>query len=155
MCWLWLSGVVIVLDQASKLLAEQALPYAEAHRLLPVLDLTLLYNRGAAFSFLAGAGGWQRWVFIGIALAVSLFLLNWMRRTPRQHWCVAASLALLLGGALGNLFDRIVYGHVIDFISVHYAGWYFPAFNLADSAITLGAILLIYDMLFISGRKPR
>ncbi|WP_432696820.1 signal peptidase II [Marinobacterium sp. YM272] len=150
--WLWLSAVVILLDLGSKYLADSRLTYADPVQILPVFDLTLLYNKGAAFSFLAAEGGWQRWLFILIALGVSLMLLVWMKRTPARVWWLGAGLSLLLGGALGNLYDRIVHGHVIDFISVHYAGWYFPAFNLADTAITCGAILLIIDMLF-AGRE--
>jgi len=146
--WLWITLLVIVLDLGSKYLADTLLEYARPIPVLPIFDLTLLYNKGAAFSFLSGAGGWQRWLFILIAGGVSALLLIWMRRTPVRPWWLGVGLALLLGGALGNLYDRIVYGHVVDFISVHYAGWYFPAFNLADSAITLGAGLLIFDMLF-------
>lgn len=146
--WLWLTALVLVLDLSTKHLADSLLAYAQARPLLPVFDLTLLYNRGAAFSFLSAAGGWQRWLFILIALAVSALLLVWLRRTPARPWWPGCGLALLLGGALGNLYDRIVHGHVVDFISLHYAGWYFPAFNIADTAITLGAGLLIFDMLF-------
>jgi signal peptidase II len=116
--------------------------------LLPVFDLTLLYNTGAAFSFLAGAGGWQRWLFVAIAMGMSAFLLHWMYRTPRSHYLLGVGLALVLGGALGNLYDRTVHGHVVDFISLHWEGYYFPAFNIADTAITLGTIALLVDMLF-------
>lgn len=152
--WLWLSVLVLVLDLGTKHLANSGLDYASPVRLLPVFDLTLLYNKGAAFSFLSAAGGWQRWLFILIAGGVSALLLVWMRRTPARPWWPACALALLLGGALGNLYDRIVHGHVVDFISLHYAGWYFPAFNLADTAITLGAGLLIIDMLFGGRTAP-
>lgn len=150
--WLWLTAVVILLDLCSKYLADSRLNYADPVQVLPIFDLTLLYNKGAAFSFLSAAGGWQRWLFILIAFGVSLMLLVWMKRTPLRPWWLGMGLALLLGGALGNLYDRIIHGHVIDFISVHYAGWYFPAFNLADAAITCGAVLLIIDMLF-AGRE--
>lgn len=153
--WLWLSAVVILLDLGTKYLADTRLSYADPVSILPVFDLTLLYNKGAAFSFLAAEGGWQRWLFILIALGVSLMLLVWMKRTPFRPWWLGAGLALLLGGALGNLYDRIVHGHVVDFISVHYGGWYFPAFNLADTAITCGAILLIIDMLFTGDHSAR
>lgn len=146
--WLWLSLLVILLDLGSKYLAESLLSYATPVHLLPIFDLTLLYNTGAAFSFLAGAGGWQRWLFVAIAVGMCVFLLHWMRRTPvRQRW-LGMGLALVLGGALGNLFDRIVHGHVVDFISLHWAGYYFPAFNIADTAITLGTLALLADMLF-------
>lgn len=146
--WLWLSLLVIVLDLGSKYLADSLLTYASPVPLLPVFDLTLLYNTGAAFSFLAGAGGWQRWLFVAIALGMSAFLLHWMHRTPRSHRLLGVGLALVLGGALGNLYDRTVHGHVVDFISLHWAGHYFPAFNIADTAITLGTLALLADMLF-------
>jgi signal peptidase II len=151
--WLWLSLLVIVLDLASKYLADSLLTYASPVPLLPVFDLTLLYNTGAAFSFLAGAGGWQRWLFVAIALGMSAFLLHWMWRTPRSQRVLGAGLALVLGGALGNLYDRTVHGHVVDFISLHWANHYFPAFNIADCAITLGTILLLVDMFFLGGKE--
>jgi signal peptidase II len=153
--WLWLSVLVVVLDQGSKWLAEGRLDYGIPNPVLPVFDLTLLYNRGAAFSFLADAGGWQRWFFALVALLVSAALVVWMKRTARVHWWLGMGLGLLLGGALGNLYDRVVLGHVVDFISLHYNGYYFPAFNLADSAITLGAVLLIIDTLFFEKSRSR
>jgi len=148
--WLWLSLLVVIVDLSSKYIANNALNYGEPNPLLPMFDLTLLYNKGAAFSFLAEAGGWQRWVFAVIAVAVSGMLVVWLRRTPRAQWWLGLGLSMVLGGALGNLYDRVVLGYVIDFISLHYAGYYFPAFNLADTAITIGAGLLIIDMLFLS-----
>ncbi|MBY4678231.1 signal peptidase II [Marinobacterium arenosum] len=149
--WIWLALLVVVLDLGTKYVADQVLSYGVPRPVLPVFDLTLLYNTGAAFSFLADAGGWQRWVFALIALLVSGMLIHWMHRTPARQWWLGIGLALVLGGAIGNLYDRIVQGYVIDFISLHYKGWYFPAFNLADTAITLGAVVLIVDMLFLSG----
>ena len=146
--WLWLTVVVIVLDQISKLYFENSLSLYEQIVIIPdYFSWTLAYNTGAAFSFLADAGGWQRWFFAVVALVVSGVLLVWMKGLkPHETW-VAVALALILGGALGNLFDRVAYGHVIDFILVHWQSrWYFPAFNLADSAITLGAIMLVLDM---------
>lgn len=151
--WLWLVVVVIALDLFTKFQATSLLSYGVAHPLLPVFDLTLLHNTGAAFSFLAKAGGWQRWFFAVIAIVVSIVLLVWMARTPRQQRWLGAGLALLLGGALGNLYDRIVQGYVIDFISLHYNGYYFPAFNLADTAITIGAAMLVIDMIWFSDTK--
>lgn len=148
--WLWLSAIIIVLDLAIKYWADAVLPYGIAHPQLPVFDLTLLYNKGAAFSFLAGAGGWQRWFFAVIAIGVSIVLLVWLARTQRTQRWLGCSLALVLGGAIGNLYDRIVHGYVIDYISLHYDQYYFPAFNLADAAITVGAIMLIIDMLWLS-----
>ncbi|MFW1677256.1 signal peptidase II [Pontibacter sp. JAM-7] len=151
--WLWLAVVVVGLDYMTKQLAVSLLSYGDPHPVLPVFDLTLLYNYGAAFSFLSDAGGWQRWLFVLIALAVSAVLVIWLKRTERQLWWLGLGLSLILGGALGNLYDRVMLGYVVDFISVHYQSWYFPAFNLADSAITLGAILLIIDTLFLERRR--
>ena len=148
--WLWLSVLVIVLDLGTKFWASSVLLYNDPVQVLPVFDLRLLHNTGAAFSFLAAAGGWQRWLFAAIALVVSYFIFRWLRETPKSVASLAMAYNLILGGALGNLFDRIVHGYVVDFISVHYAGWYFPAFNIADSAITCGAALLIIDMLFFA-----
>lgn len=151
--WLWLTLLVLVIDLVSKYLADSLLSYASPVPLLPVFDLTLLYNTGAAFSFLASAGGWQRWLFVAIAVGMSAFLLHWMWRTPRTQRCLGMGLALVLGGALGNLFDRSVHGHVIDFISLHWANYYFPAFNIADCAITLGTVLLLVDMFFLGSKE--
>ena len=146
--WLWLSGVVIVLDLASKWLAESSL---SLYQQVPLIDglfsFTLAYNTGAAFSFLSDAGGWQRWFFIAVAVGISVMLLVWRARLNRDKWLEPVALALILGGALGNLYDRIVHGHVVDFILVHWQQeWFFPAFNIADSAITVGAAMLIVDM---------
>jgi signal peptidase II len=143
--WLWLSLSVIALDQATKFLAKRFLELFERVEVLPVLDFTLLHNTGAAFSLLAGAGGWQRWFFIGLAAVVSALLLLWIWRTPRGEKLLPFALALILGGALGNVIDRIRFGYVVDFIHVHWGASYFPAFNIADSAITIGAGLLILD----------
>ena len=144
--WLWLALAVFVLDIATKQLAEMMLTYGRPVYLLPVLDFTLLYNRGAAFSFLADESGWQRWFFTAVSLGVSVMLIVWLKRLPRTQIWMPVALALILGGALGNLFDRLVYGHVIDFISVHWDRSYFPAFNLADSAITVGAVMMALDV---------
>ena len=153
--WLWLSVLVIVLDQASKLYFESALNLYQQIVIIPdFFSWTLAYNTGAAFSFLADAAGWQRWFFAIVALAVSVMLVIWMKGLkPHENW-LAIALALVLGGALGNLIDRVVYGHVIDFILVHWQQrWYFPAFNLADSAITVGAVMLALDM--FRGKTPK
>lgn len=151
--WLWLSGTVVVLDQITKQLAEALLSYNDPLVLLPVFNLTLRYNTGAAFSFLADGSGWQRWFFVVLALAVSVFLVIWLRRLSRTAVWEALGLALILGGAIGNVIDRLLLGHVIDFIEVHYQHWYWPAFNIADSAITVGVAVLILDGLF--GRSNR
>ena len=145
--WLWLSVLVIALDLATKLIAESLLTYAQPVYVLPVLDFTLLYNKGAAFSFLAEHSGWQRWFFAIISIGVSAALIVWMKKLPRTSVWLPCALSLVLGGALGNLYDRLVYGHVVDFISVHWQSSYFPAFNIADSAITVGAIMLMIDAL--------
>jgi len=143
--WLWLSVAVIGLDQATKFLVTRFLELYDRVEVLPVLDFTLLHNTGAAFSMLANASGWQRNFFIGLAFAVSAMLLVWIWRTPRGEKLLPFALALILGGALGNVIDRILHGYVIDFVHVHWGEAYFPAFNVADSAITIGAILLIVD----------
>lgn len=150
--WLWLAALVFVLDIATKQIAEAFLNYGEPVYLLPVLDFTLLYNKGAAFSFLANEGGWQRWFFTAISLVVSIVLIVWLKKLPRTQLWLPIALALILGGALGNLFDRVLFGHVIDFISVHWERSYFPAFNIADSAITVGAIMMAIDI-FLEGKR--
>lgn len=148
--WLGLSGLVILLDQLSKLWALSALSLHLPEKLLPVFNFTLAYNRGAAFSFLASGDGWQRWFLAGLAILVSLALLLWLYRLKPQETWLAAGLSLILGGALGNLIDRLAYGYVVDFLDFHWGINHFPAFNLADSAITLGAILLFIDMMTAS-----
>lgn len=146
--WLWLTLVVIALDQFTKFLVLGHFEEFENLILLPVLDIMRLHNEGAAFSILSEASGWQRWFFIALGLVVSVGILIWLRRLPPkgQHW-LAAGLALVMGGALGNVIDRVRFGYVVDFIRVHYGDAYFPAFNVADSAITCGAALLILDNL--------
>lgn len=138
--------LIIALDQWTKSLATAHLVYNQPVPLLPVFDLTLRHNTGAAFSMFADAGGWQRWMLGGISCVVSVLLLVWMGRLRAEEKLLLLSLATILGGAVGNLWDRIQLGYVVDFISVHYQGHYFPAFNIADSAITIGAGLMILDM---------
>ncbi|UQY32886.1 signal peptidase II [Pseudomonas fulva] len=152
--WVWLSVVVFVIDQVTKFWFDNNLQMYERITVIPqVLDWTLAYNTGAAFSFLAGASGWQRWLFTLIAVVVSVILVVWMKRLKADETWLAIGLALVLGGALGNLVDRVIFGHVVDFILVHWqSSWYFPAFNIADSAITVGAILLALDM--FKSKKP-
>jgi len=153
--WLWLAALTLILDFASKQAALHFLDYAQPVYVLPVFDLTLLYNKGAAFSFLADASGWQRWFFTLIAIGVSSVLCIWlMKLKPEEKW-LSAALCLVIGGAIGNLYDRLVYGHVIDFIHVHWDKHYFPAFNIADSAITIGAIMLIIDSLFFQQEERK
>jgi len=143
--WVWVSALVIVLDQLTKLWASSALAYAEPLPVLPFFNLTLMHNTGAAFSFLSQAGGWQRWFFAVVAVLISSVLLLWLKRLkPEQRW-LAVALTLVLGGALGNVWDRLYLGHVIDFIDIYYRQWHWPAFNIADSAIFVGAAMLIID----------
>jgi signal peptidase II len=144
--WLPLSAAVIIADHAAKVWIVHHFSLFERVRVLPVLDVILTYNTGAAFSFLSQASGWQRWVFVLLALAVSGALIVWMRRlNATVHGLLACGLALIVGGALGNMFDRLAIGRVVDFIHVHWGHAYFPAFNIADSAITIGALLLLID----------
>ena len=146
--WYGLALLVVVLDQYTKGLAQSALEYGRPVEVFSWFNLTLQYNKGAAFSFLSDAGGWQRYFFSVVAVVISAVLVVWLYRMPRQQRLLALALALILGGALGNVWDRLVLGHVVDFISVHYGGYYFPAFNIADSAISVGAALMIFDSLF-------
>lgn len=143
--WLWISLLVIVLDQVTKLLADNMLGYHQPVAIMPMFNLTLLYNTGAAFSFLSDAGGWQRWFFIVLSITISIVLIIWLHRLKPQQKLQMTAIALILGGAIGNLIDRSIYGHVIDFIDVYYKVHHWPAFNIADSAISIGAVLLIID----------
>ena len=145
---LGLAVAVLVLDQSTKLWASAALDYGVPLALLPLFNLTLVHNPGAAFSFLADAGGWQRIFFIALSSVVSLVLALWIWKLPRGVRLLAVALGLVLGGALGNLVDRVVHGYVIDFIDLHAGGWHWPAFNVADSAISVGVVLLLVDGLF-------
>ncbi len=141
--WLWLSLLVVVLDQATKWLAEALLEPFRPLALAPLLNLTLMYNEGAAFSFLSNAGGWQRWFFATFALVMTIALVIWLVRLARHEGVTAAALALVIGGAIGNLIDRVLTGRVVDFIDFYVGTWHWPAFNVADSAITLGIVLLL------------
>jgi len=154
--WLPLSLLVIVADRIVKLWMIHHFAPLERVHVLRVLDIILTYNTGAAFSFLADASGWQRWLFVLLALGVSAALIVWMRRLDaRVHGLLACGLALIVGGALGNMIDRIATGRVVDFIHVHWGAHYFPAFNIADSAITIGAALLLLDAWHESRRARR
>ncbi|MEM9304563.1 MAG: signal peptidase II [Pseudomonadota bacterium] len=143
LAWLALSAVVIVLDQWTKLIAVGALDLYQSIPVFPGLNWTLLHNYGAAFSFLSDHSGWQRWFFIIVAFVITVALIIWLARLPRGDWRNALPIALVVGGAVGNVIDRIAYGYVIDFIDVYYASWHWPAFNVADSAISVGAVALI------------
>lgn len=144
--------LVLLLDQASKQLAELWLVPYQSLPLLPSLNLTLAYNTGAAFSFLSDAGGWQRWFFVGLAIVVIAVLATWLRQLAPGQMLLRFALSLVIGGAAGNLVDRVLYGKVVDFIDVYYGTYSFPAFNLADSAITVGACLFVLDTL-LEGRR--
>ena len=143
--WLWLTVLVIVLDQASKLLVDHTMDLFESIPLIPLFQLTYVRNTGAAFSLLAHAGGWQRWFFIVLSLVASVGISYWINKLPKDRHLEASAWALVLGGALGNLIDRIAYGYVIDFLDAYYQQWHFPAFNVADSAITVGVGMLLID----------
>jgi signal peptidase II len=169
--WLWLSLLVLILDQATKQWAEAALVLYQPLELLPYFDLTLMYNRGAAFSFLSSQGGWQRWFFIVLAVGVTLVLVTWLKRLKPGEGALAAALSLVIGGAVGNVIDRVLFGHVIDFIDLYYGAesclpffgtlitnagvtCHWPAFNIADSAITLGVIILLLDAFLAKREAP-
>ncbi|MCG7873682.1 MAG: signal peptidase II [Candidatus Thiodiazotropha lotti] len=151
--WLWLSFVVILLDQLTKQMADRMLTLYEPVYVWPIFDLTLLYNKGAAFSFLSDQGGWQRWFFTVLAIVVTTVLTIWLWRLKQQEKWVAVSLSLIIGGAIGNVIDRILFGHVIDFLHFHYQQHYWPAFNIADSAITLGVGIMLYDALVLAKKR--
>ena len=144
--WLGIALIVIVLDQLFKTMILGNFQLGESRSVTSFFNVVRVHNSGAAFSFLAGASGWQRWFFVGLGIAAAGFIV-WMLKRHGGQRLFGWALALILGGAVGNVIDRLLHGHVIDFIQVHYAGWFFPAFNVADSAITVGAALLILDEL--------
>ncbi len=144
--WLGIALIVILADQFTKTLITGYFQLGDSRTVTSFFNVVRAHNTGAAFSFLAGASGWQRWFFVGLGLAATLFIVYLLKRHGGQR-LFSWALALILGGALGNVIDRLMHGHVVDFIQVHYGGWYFPAFNVADSGITVGAALLILDEL--------
>ena len=150
--WMWLALLIVILDQISKVIAEASLTFGQRVNVFPFFDFTLLYNPGAAFSFLANQGGWQRWFFTLVGVLAIAFIAYLMRR-HREDKRFMLALTLIMGGAVGNLIDRVLYGHVIDFLLFYWEKWHYPAFNLADSAITVGAVLLILDELMRLRRK--
>ena len=159
MKWLWLSTLTIVLDQLTKKIAEAELLLHKPVAIFPGFNFTLMYNKGAAFSFLSEAGGWQRIFFVTLSTVISIFLFFWLKQITqdekqKDNKPLKIAIALILGGAIGNLIDRALTGEVVDFIQVYYSSYYFPAFNIADSAITLGAGLLILDM-FLESRRNK
>ena len=153
--WYGLALLLVVLDQYTKFLATESLDYGRPVPVFFWFNLTLQHNMGAAFSFLHDASGWQRYFFSIVASVISVGLVIWLYLLPRDQRLLAVSLAFILGGALGNLWDRVALGYVVDFISVHYGGWYFPAFNIADSAITLGAGLMLFDSFLARDPAPK
>jgi len=152
--WLWVSLAIIVADRATKAWISAALAYGESREITPFFNLVLAHNKGAAFSFLADAGGWQRWFFTAVAIVISAVLVVMLRR-HRGGPLLALALALVLGGALGNLYDRVSVGYVVDFVQLHARGYYWPAFNVADSAISVGVALLVWDSLKPGSREER
>ena len=151
--WLALSLLAVVLDQASKWAVDSSMQLYQSIPLVPYFNLTYVRNTGAAFSFLSEAGGWQRWFFAGLAIVISIVIAVWLARLKQHETLLAVALSLVLGGAIGNLIDRLAYGYVIDFLDVYYQTWHWPAFNIADSAITLGVVLILLESFGLVGSK--
>ena len=141
--WLGAALAIVIADQLTKYCATHWLVYGEPFAIFPGLNFTLLHNTGAAFSLLSDASGWQRWFFAGAALVMVVVITLWLRQVEQQEWWLLIALTLILGGAIGNLWDRLTLGYVIDFIQVYYQHWSWPAFNVADSAISVGAVMLL------------
>lgn len=146
--WLWVTLVILILDRVTKSLALHYLPPYASVPVMKYFNLTLAYNKGAAFSFLGSASGWQSWLFGAIALAVSMGLFIWLTRLSSRQRGLCIALALVMGGALGNVSDRFLYGYVIDFLDFYIGNWHWPSFNIADSAICVGAVILFFDAFF-------
>lgn len=153
--WLWLSFIALILDQASKIAIVANMDLFESIEVIPYFNLTYVHNTGAAFSFLSQAGGWQRWFFAAIALIVSVVIAVWLKRLKQHETLLAVALSLVLGGAVGNLIDRLAYGYVIDFLDVYYQAWHWPAFNIADSAITIGVVLMLAESFGLGASKAK
>lgn len=151
--WLWLSVLALALDQGTKLLVDNTMQLYQSIPVMPYFSLTYVHNTGAAFSFLSEAGGWQRWFFAGLALVISVVITVWIARLKSHETLLAVALALVLGGAVGNLIDRLAYGYVIDFLDVYVDTWHWPAFNIADSAITLGVVLMLLESFGLTHTK--
>ena len=143
--WLWLAVLSLGLDQASKLIIDNVMQLYESRAVFAFFNLTYVHNTGAAFSFLSDAGGWQRWLFAGLAVGMSIVISVWLTRLKPNETFIAVALSLILGGAIGNLVDRLAYGYVIDFLDIYSGNWHWPAFNIADSAITVGVVLMLID----------
>ena len=146
--WLWLSAAIILIDQLSKYFVNTYLPYGQQVHLLPFFNLWLKYNAGASFGFLGTAGGWQVFLFSGISIIVVVAIFAWFGKVRRSNWMLGLSLSLILGGACGNLIDRLRYKYVIDFFDFHVGHWHFATFNVADTAICIGAVFLVIKLLF-------
>jgi signal peptidase II len=146
--WMMLAGVIIIADQITKAIASAELVMYKAVVVMPMFNFTLMHNEGAAFSFLSDAGGWQRWFFTAVSLFVSILLVFWIKKLKSEEKFQAISFSLILGGAVGNLIDRVRFGYVVDFIEIYYQQYSWPAFNIADSAISIGVVVLIVDTLF-------
>lgn len=153
--WLWLSALVIVLDQITKLVITESYVLGDSTPVFSFFNIVRAHNTGAAFSFLAGEPGWQRWFFAVIAVVVSVMLVQWLRKLPRNDRFMAVALTLVLGGAIGNLIDRMLLGYVVDFLDFYWGGYHFPAFNIADSAITVGAVMLAIDVVRNPGKEEK
>ncbi len=151
--WLGLSLLAVLLDQLSKLWVAHDMQLYQSINVMPYVNLTYVHNTGAAFSFLSEAGGWQRWFFAALAIVISTVIAVWLSRLKAQETLMAVSLSLVLGGAIGNLIDRLAYGYVIDFLDVYIASWHWPAFNVADSAITLGVVLMLLESFGVGKAK--
>lgn len=150
LCWLWMSAIIIVGDQATKYLVLRHLSYDQPVAVLPFLNFTLRFNTGAAFSFLGDASGWQIYLLAGISIVVSVLLIIWLSRLRYADWMTALPLSLILGGALGNLLDRVRFRYVVDFIDFHLGAWHFATFNVADAAVSVGAVGLILGLFYES-----
>jgi|SRR5690554_2560066 len=153
--WLWLSLLILLVDQATKFWASDSLVLYVPKKITGFFNLTLMHNEGIAFSLLADQSGWQRWFILIVAVIVVIWLLWWLYQSPKNLKLQNIALTLVIGGALGNIYDRAVLGYVVDFIQLHYQNYYWPAFNIADSAITVGAVLLILDTLFRKQVDPK
>lgn len=152
--WLWLSLGSLLLDQASKIAVDKSMQLHESIAVVPFFNLTYMRNTGAAFSFLSEAGGWQRWLFTLLTIIITTVLVVWLSRLQKHETLLAVALSLILGGAIGNLIDRVLYGYVIDFVDVYYQTWHFATFNIADSAISIGVALMLLES-FGVGKPPQ
>jgi len=152
MKWLWLSGLVLILDQLSKIWIDTSMSLYQSIPVFPSFSITYARNYGAAFSFLSDAGGWQRWFFAVLAAGISVGLVIYLKSLKKDETLLAVSLSLILGGAVGNLIDRVIYGYVIDFLDVYYQAYHWPVFNIADSAITVGVVFMLYESFVVKDK---